>query len=260
MAVNKVKLSNGTTLIDITDSSVTAETLKNGEIAYGADGIRIIGEMISGDYNVHSEINADDTQNLIIEDASEGGGSPDIGVEPLNVTANGAYTAEEGFAYNPVTVNVQPKLQSKTVTQNGTVTPDSGFDGLSSVLVNIATSAVKIVTGTDTINTDFTTTRRTVTHNLGVVPDLVFYFATANVAQTYSMLWAIRSTFMGYRSSAYNNYMGYHGNSTTTVTMTNSNSTTYGVSNLTATTFQLASSSSSYYWRAGTYRWFAIKF
>lgn len=152
---------------------------------------------------------------------------------------------------------------SKEVTQNGTV----DVTGLASVLVNVAggggglpAGISKIAFGTDTIATDFTTTRRTVTHNLGVAPDLVLYWHNGNVATTYSMLWALRCTQMGYRSSAYNNFMCYHGNSTTTASMTNSNSTTYGVSNMTATTFQLASASSSYYWRKGTYNYIAIKF
>lgn len=57
--------------------------------------------------------------------------------EALSVTANGTYTAPAGVAYTPVTVNVQPNLQAKTATQNGTVTPDQGYDGLSSVDVNV---------------------------------------------------------------------------------------------------------------------------
>lgn len=72
----------------------------------------------------------------------DGGGGSSVTVEPLTVTQNGTTTAPSGKAYSPVTVNVPtptPSLQSKsvTVTQNGTqnITPDSGYDGLSSVAV-----------------------------------------------------------------------------------------------------------------------------
>lgn len=36
-------------------------------------------------------------------------------------------------------ITIQPKLQNKTVTANGTVTPDSGFVGLASVSINVPT-------------------------------------------------------------------------------------------------------------------------
>ena len=125
----------------------------------------------------------------------------------------------------------------------------------------LPTGISKIAFGEYKVASDFTTTRQTVTHGLGVVPDLVFfYYDGGNIATTYSMLWSLRSTKLGYRSSAYNVYNAYHGNSTTTVSITNSNSTTIGVCNLTATTFQIASHSTSYYWRANTYKWIAIKF
>lgn len=114
--------------------------------------------------------------------------------------------------------------------------------------------------GTITVGSDFTTTRQTFNHNLGTTPDFMMVWTPSNIATTYSMLAAIRGNQFGWRSSAYNNHMAYHGNSTTNVTWTNSNSTTYGVSNMTTTTFQLASSSSSYYWRKGSYNYIAIKF
>lgn len=154
---------------------------------------------------------------------------------------------------------------SKTITENGEVDVTS----FASVMVNVAggsgggslpSGISAIATGEYTVSTEFTTTKKTVTHNLGVVPDMVLFFATENIAKKYSMLFALRSTKMGYRSSAYNLFLGYHAGNSTSVSMTNSDGSNYGVSNLTETTFQIASHGSSYYWRAGTYKWIAIKF
>lgn len=152
---------------------------------------------------------------------------------------------------------------SETKTENGTY----NVTNLAELIVNVASSGGGLPTGIATfdygnveVSTAFTTTRQTFQHKLGVVPDLMIVWAPQNVATTYSMLCAIRGNQFGWRSSAYNNHLAYHGNSTTTVTWTNSNSTTYGISNMTATSFQLASASSSYYWRAGTYNYIVIKF
>lgn len=43
MSVNKVQLANGETIIDISDSTVTPETLAEGVVAYNAKGERIVG-------------------------------------------------------------------------------------------------------------------------------------------------------------------------------------------------------------------------
>lgn len=154
---------------------------------------------------------------------------------------------------------------SKTITENGEVDVTS----FASVMVNVAggsgggslpSGISAIATGEYTVSTEFATTKKTVTHNLGVVPDMVLFFATENIATTYSMLFALRSTKMGYRSSDHNLFLGYHAGNVTNVSMTNSNGSNYGVCNLTETTFQIASHGSSYYWRTGTYKWIAIKF
>lgn len=152
---------------------------------------------------------------------------------------------------------------SETATENGTydvtnlaqfVVDVSGSGGL-------PTGIAAFDYGDVVISKAFTTTSKTFPHNLGVVPDLMIVFAPQNVAQSYSMLCAIRGSVFGWRSSAYDLHYAYHGSNTSTaVSWTNSNGETYGVFNMTENTFDLASHSTNYYWRAGTYKYLAIKF
>ena len=76
----------------------------------------------------------------LLEIISSGGGGSSVTVESLTVTQNNTYTAPSGKAYSPVVVNVTPNLQSKTNiipgTHDITVTPDNGYDGLSSVQID----------------------------------------------------------------------------------------------------------------------------
>ena len=77
---------------------------------------------------------------------SSGGG--DIDVESLSVTENGSYNAGEGKAYNPVIVNVQPDLITKSITANGTYQASSdNADGYSSVTVNVEGYKISDVSG-----------------------------------------------------------------------------------------------------------------
>lgn len=63
--------------------------------------------------------------------------------KPLNVTANGTYTSETGFSYNPVTVNVPSGGQSGytfeelEVTENGEYEPDEDNKMFNKVTVNV---------------------------------------------------------------------------------------------------------------------------
>ena len=46
MAANKVQLSTGEVLVDLTNDTVTAETLFKGKTAHGASGETIVGKMV----------------------------------------------------------------------------------------------------------------------------------------------------------------------------------------------------------------------
>ena len=68
---------------------------------------------------------------------------PSIIVDSLSVTDNGTYTAELNHAYNPVSVNVQPPLQSKNITPSEmaqTISPDEDYYGLSEVEIGAISS------------------------------------------------------------------------------------------------------------------------
>lgn len=111
-------------------------------------------------------------------------------------------------------------------------------------------------------STTSTTYQKTISHGLGVIPDMILFYAPSNVAQTYSMLGMMwHNSEMAWRGSTYKCNVWLHGNSTTTVTGSACTGS-YGIRNVTASQFSLKtySSSASYFWRAGTYKWISIKF
>jgi hypothetical protein len=60
MCVSKVQLANGEVLVDLTEDSVTEETLAEGATAHDASGKKIIGTMKSGGASVQSDWNQTD--------------------------------------------------------------------------------------------------------------------------------------------------------------------------------------------------------
>lgn len=76
MGVSKVELSNGETLLDLTEDTVTAETLGEGATAHNSKGEEIVGTMKSGDM-LKSVYDTDDDGKVDMANNSEKlGGSP----------------------------------------------------------------------------------------------------------------------------------------------------------------------------------------
>ena len=96
----------------------------------------------------------------------------------INITTNGTHDVTQ-YASASVAVP-QANIQStKTVTSNGTVTPDEGYDALAQVIVNVsgggafAKGSVTLTTGgTDPV---------TIEHGLGVAPNCIVFLTGTTV-------------------------------------------------------------------------------
>ena len=141
----------------------SVEITANGQSTIEPDseyyGLESVGLNVNVQPNLQTKsinINENGQSTVVTDSSFDGLESVDINVnvpiptfttEEKNITANGTYTPSTD-GYSKVTVNVQPKLQTKstttTITSNGTstisVTPDANYDGLSSASVTITTN------------------------------------------------------------------------------------------------------------------------
>ena len=141
--VNKVQLADGTSLIDISDTTATADKILQGYTAYGANGQKLTGTasgqslLITDTEDEHGGIIRTITGKVvqlqtktITPTSSQQVVDPDTGYDGFSqVTVNAASGS-----------NLQTKSKSYTPTataQSETVTADNGYDGLSSVSVSV---------------------------------------------------------------------------------------------------------------------------
>lgn len=105
--VNKV-IYGGTTLIDISDTTATADKILEGYTAYGADGQKITGTA--------------EQHNILVADTTD----------------------EHGGTIRTITVTDAVHLQTKTITptiSRQVVGPDAGYDGFGDVTVEAIPSS-----------------------------------------------------------------------------------------------------------------------
>ena len=125
-------------------------------------------------------IENDVRKNYVLQNGAYvvGGDIPSV-LGTLEATENKTYNAsdEDLEGYSQVTVNVQPNLQTKSVTVNGTVEPDEGYDGLSEVTVNVPATP----TETKTVEPDFSNGNQTLTPSAGKVFSSVTLTKPANL-------------------------------------------------------------------------------
>ena len=154
--------------VDISKDTVSAGTLLQGYTAHDRHGNAITGTYADGStpsLQQKTATPASSSQTITPDTGYDGLSSVTVEAIPStyviptgtkSITANGVQSVS---GYANVDVDVEPALQSKSTTpttSSQTITPDTNYDGLSSVTVNPIPSSYIIPSGTKTITTNGT--------------------------------------------------------------------------------------------------------
>lgn len=140
--VNKVNLADGTSIIDISDTTATADKILQGYGAYGADGAWMDGTAVAGGGSAVTVVDTPDSHGGTIRTITA------VSLAGDTVTAahlESGYTAHDALG-NAITgtlspggggtVNLQTKTNIDPTESSQTITADAGYDGLESVQIN----------------------------------------------------------------------------------------------------------------------------
>lgn len=135
--ISKVEI-NGATLIDISNDTVAANILAEGYTAHDKTGNTITGTLTQQSGKTVTP----GTSNIVAVESGKYTTGTVYVKGDSNLTAGNIKSGTSIFGVTGSYVGSSPKLQSKSVTytSNGTatITPDAGYDGLSSVDVTVA--------------------------------------------------------------------------------------------------------------------------
>ena len=198
--VNKV-VYGGTTLIDISDTTATADKILSGYGAYGADGHWMDGTASAGSGSAITVVDTLDANGGTIRTITA------VSLEGDTVAADkllSGYTAHNSLGeaitgtYVPSSTNTQSNKTVSPTESQQVVTPDTGYDNLAQVTVN-AISSTYVGTGiARKSSTDLTASGATVTVPAGYYEDQ----ATKSVSTMTLPTSASASATSGYSSKA----------------------------------------------------------
>lgn len=147
-------------------------------------------------------------------------------------------------------------LQEKTITENGTYTADAGFDALSKVIVDVASSGGgEFITASGTITPAAETDSLEIEHSLGIIPKVAFVGCTSAQSLHIACCLCINNLVnVGYRQTG--NSMTYAGFSEVIdITQNPTSEYLYGIYLATAEKMTVVASESCPL-HAKTYKWY----